>query len=86
MKNNLISALAMGLLALSSCSVQTELPVYMDESRDIDERVADALSRMTMEEKVAILHAQSKFSHLEYNVLESPNSGAPTGLTASVRK
>ena len=62
MKNNLISALAMGLLALSSCSVKTELPVYMDESRDIDERVADALSRMTMEEKVAILHAQSKFS------------------------
>ena len=54
MKNNLISALAMGLLALSSCSVQTELPVYMDESRDIDERVADALSRMTMEEKVAV--------------------------------
>ena len=40
MKNNLISALAMGLLALSSCSVQTELPVYLDESRDIALRIA----------------------------------------------
>lgn len=51
------------MLLLASCSVkQNDVPVYMDESRDLDERVADALSRMTMEEKVAILHAQSKFS------------------------
>ena len=36
--------------------------VYLDETRPIDERVEDALSRMTIEEKVAMLHAQSKFS------------------------
>ncbi len=37
-------------------------PVYLDENRPIEERVEDALSRMTTEEKVAMLHAQSKFS------------------------
>lgn len=37
-------------------------PVYLDETQAIDQRVEDALSRMTLEEKVAMLHAQSKFS------------------------
>lgn len=35
---------------------------YLDVNRPIEERVQDALSRMTTEEKVAIIHAQSKFS------------------------
>lgn len=38
------------------------LPVYLDESKPDAERVEDALSRMTLREKVAVLHAQSKFS------------------------
>lgn len=37
-------------------------PVYLDETQAIDQRVEDALSRMTLDEKVAMLHAQSKFS------------------------
>lgn len=54
---------AMGLLC--SCATnnsRTALPVYLDETRPVEERVEDALSRMTLEEKVRILHAQSKFS------------------------
>ncbi len=62
MTKKLLPLAAIVLLALSSCSARRDVPVYMDESRDLDERVADALSRMTLEEKVAILHAQSKFS------------------------
>lgn len=62
MKRNLLTILSIGLISLSSCTVKQTTPVYLDETRDIDERVADALSRMTLEEKVAILHAQSKFS------------------------
>ncbi len=37
-------------------------PVYLDETRPIEERVKNALSLMTLEEKVALCHAQSKFS------------------------
>ncbi len=39
-----------------------QTPVYQDETKPLEERVADALGRMTVEEKVRILHAQSKFS------------------------
>lgn len=37
-------------------------PVYLDESKPIEERVEDALSRLTLKEKLALIHAQSKFS------------------------
>lgn len=43
-------------------SVSAESPVYLDNSRPIEERVEDALSRMTRQEKLNIIHAQSKFS------------------------
>ena len=43
------------------CSFSQQ-PVYLDETKPVDERIEDALSRMTMEEKIAMCHAQSKFS------------------------
>ena len=39
-----------------------QVPVYLDESKPIEERVQDALSRMTLEEKVNMCYWQSKFS------------------------
>ena len=36
--------------------------VYLDASAPIEDRIEDALSRMTLQEKIAIIHAQSKFS------------------------
>ena len=60
-----ICALSATIWAVLSCGQaerKAETPVYLDESRPIEERVEDALSRMTLEEKVKILHAQSKFS------------------------
>ncbi len=36
--------------------------VYLDESKPLEQRVEDALSRMTLDEKIAVIHAQSKFS------------------------
>ena len=47
------------------CSVQqgiAQLPIYLDESQPIERRIDDALSRMTLDEKIAVIHAQSKFS------------------------
>lgn len=49
-------------LSLMAVPAVSQTPVYLDESRDIEERVEDALSRMTLEEKISVIHAQSKFS------------------------
>ena len=48
-----------GMLSLSAQPVK---PFYMNENHPLEERVKNALSLMTMEEKVAMCHAQSKFS------------------------
>ena len=54
--------LAVLLLGISmSISAQSKV-TYLDDSKSIKDRVEDALSRMTLEEKIAMLHAQSKFS------------------------
>lgn len=55
-KTLLLSALVCSFLA------SAQVPVYLDESKPLEERVQDALSRMTIAEKIAIIHAQSKFS------------------------
>lgn len=37
-------------------------PAYLDESLQIEQRIDDALARMTLQEKIRVIHAQSKFS------------------------
>ena len=39
-----------------------QLSVYLDESKPLEQRIDDALKRMTLDEKIAVIHAQSKFS------------------------
>ena len=39
-----------------------QLPIYLDESKPLEQRIDDALARMTLDEKIAVIHAQSKFS------------------------
>ena len=58
---HILCGLSAGLLTAVAMTAG-EVPVYLDESRDIESRIDDALARMTTAEKVAILHAQSKFS------------------------
>lgn len=48
-----------GVAAMAAAQAQ---PVYLDESQGMEERVEDALKRMTLDEKIAVIHAQSKFS------------------------
>ena len=58
MKKLLISCL---LLIGMNAGAQT-LPTYLDETKPVEQRIDDVLSRMTLDEKIAVIHAQSKFS------------------------
>ena len=51
-----LSLLALPLLA------PAQQPLYLDDSQPIERRIDDAMSRMTLQEKIHIIHAQSKFS------------------------
>ncbi|MBP3828031.1 MAG: glycoside hydrolase family 3 C-terminal domain-containing protein [Prevotella sp.] len=48
------------LFALLTINVQAQ--TYQDPKAPVEERVKDALSRMTLHEKIQVLHAQSKFT------------------------
>lgn len=54
--------IVMLLATLLALPTLAQTPVYLDESQPIENRIEDALSRMTLDEKIAVIHAQSKFS------------------------
>ena len=49
-------------LFLAAAPLAAQTPAYLDETRPLEDRIEDALGRMTLEEKIAVIHAQSKFS------------------------
>jgi len=80
------AALAAVVLVASS-SKPEDKPVYLNPQADIEARVQDALGRMTREEKVAIIHAQSKFSSPGVKRLGIPElwtSDGPHGIRAEL--
>ena len=62
MKYNSLISFGAALLLGVACVPKTTQPVYLDRSQPLEARIQDALDRMTLEEKVAMTHAQSKFS------------------------
>ena len=50
------------VLSIVETNAQKTKPIYLDNNKPIEERAENALSLMTLEEKVALCHAQSKFS------------------------
>ena len=57
----------------------SDIAVYLDTNRPIEERVKDALNQMTLEEKVKMIHAQSKFSSAGVPRLGIPEVWATDG-------
>ena len=59
MKKTLLTAVLLGTTLMAQAQTR---PLYLDDTKPIEERVEDALKRMTLDEKIAVIHAQSKFS------------------------
>lgn len=54
--------IVLSVFAVFALAVQAQKPLYLDEKAPIEQRVEDALKRMTLQEKIRVVHAQSKFS------------------------
>ena len=64
MKKLILSCVLSAVAFATSQAQQTasNLPIYLDQTKSEEQRIDDAISRMTLAEKIRIIHAQSKFS------------------------
>ena len=61
-RSPLMKKLFFGIALIAAIGVNAATPVYLDDSKPLEDRVEDALSRMTLREKINLIHAQSMFS------------------------
>ena len=84
-KQILLGALAFVLFAsVSAQSVDT--PVYLDDTKPVELRVEDALSRMTLEEKIAMIHVSLSSVLPVFPAWVFLRSGVLTDLMVFVRR
>jgi len=85
-----IFPIAAMLIALCACKTKQQannVPAYLDPNKPVEERIEDALSRMTLEEKVRMVHAQSKFCSRGVQSLGIPDiwcTDGPHGIRPEV--
>ncbi len=87
MKKFAVATIATLLISAAGTTMSAEIPVYLDKSKALEERVEDALSRLTLEEKIGLIHAQSKFSSKGVGRLGIPElwtSDGPHGIRPEV--
>ncbi len=59
---HLVLSCVLSLATFSATNAQQQLPIYLDNTKPMEQRIDDAIARMTLQEKIRIIHAQSKFS------------------------
>ncbi|MBO4361346.1 MAG: glycoside hydrolase family 3 protein, partial [Paludibacteraceae bacterium] len=83
-----VSTLILAVLSFVVVATACPTPVYLDTNDSLERRVEDALSRMNLDEKIAIIHAQSKFSSPGVQRLGIPGlwcTDGPHGIRAEVK-
>lgn len=83
-----LNQLILFAVALLLCALPVRAQLYLDTKAPIEQRVEDALSRMTLAEKIAVIHAQSKFSSPGVARLGIPGiwcTDGPHGIRAEVK-